>query len=235
MNRLTGMATFAPLAAAGTQRLAPATLGLLLILVMLAACSPFREEVQVEIGSILNSDPLVEPLPLTVGVYYGPDLIGRNEVATDYAYSNGKLRTAWDYQLALGSSSVAAFDRVFGALFERTVRLDRNPPTPSDRAGLDAVIEPRIVSAWRQTIVYEFAFATPTGEEIATWMVEGTADEQKGSDPSEQVEREVRRAVRSAMAKFMLSFEDQYGVRDWLHGRADQNRVAVGRAEEGGG
>ena len=208
---------------------------LLTCLAMLTACSAFQEEIPVEIGDILSSDPLVEPLPLTVGVYYGPDLIERNELAPDYAYRHGELRTVWNYQLPLGSSSMAAFDRVFGAMFERTVRIDRISPAPRDRDGLDAVIEPRIVAARRRSILYEFAFSTPAGEEIARWMVEGTADRQKGSNPSEQARLEVRRAVRNAMAKFMLSFGEQYQVRDWLQDRANQNRMAAGGLQEGGG
>ncbi len=235
MDRLTGVAVCARAVVAEAYGFAPTTLCLLLTMAILAACSPFREEVQVEIDSILDSDPLIEPLLLTVGVYYRPELIGRHEVVTDYTYHNGAPRMVWTYHLPLGAPSVAGFDRVFGALFERIIKIDHNPPSPSDRAELDAVIEPRIVSVWRQTIVYEFAFSTPTGEEIATWMVEGTADEQQASAPSKQAELEVRRAVRNAMAKFMLSFGNQYGVKDWLHGRANQNRVAADRTREDDG
>ncbi|MBT8145125.1 MAG: hypothetical protein KJO55_10510 [Gammaproteobacteria bacterium] len=106
--------------------------------ILLCACSTTVPPTDTEFPT-----PLVEDLPAAVGIYYDDELrnFTYNETVSD--------GTSWTIEL--GQSNLRLFDRLLGAMFDRTVQLRsiddvRNDPT------LDGVIRP---------VLEEYAFLTP--------------------------------------------------------------------------
>jgi len=85
--------------------------------------------------------PLIENLPVSVGLYYDDDLrnFTYNETVSD--------GTSWTIEL--GESNLRLFNRLFAAMFSKTVEIDDIQNSP---AGLDGIIHP---------VLEEYAFLTP--------------------------------------------------------------------------
>jgi hypothetical protein len=86
-------------------------LRMVIVCVLLCGCSAHIEPV-------LARRPLVEPLPLSVGVYFSPEF---------RVYRN-KCETFLCKEYDLGPPSVALFETVLAGVFENTVVLDAMPP-----------------------------------------------------------------------------------------------------------
>lgn len=86
--------------------------------------------------------PLVENLPVAVGIVYDDDLrnFTYNETVSD--------GTSWTIEL--GAANLRLFDQLFASMFERTVELD-DVDDPA-ATGLDGIIRP---------VLEEYAFLTP--------------------------------------------------------------------------
>ncbi len=114
--------------------------------------------------------PLVEPLPLTMGVHFDASL-------TDYVHEED-LELYGKFRIELGSTQVPVFERVFDAMFARTERME-SLDAPS--AGVDAIIVPVVeelqFSIPAQTrsdffeiwIKYKIDIHAPNGELLASW------------------------------------------------------------------
>jgi len=85
--------------------------------------------------------PLIENLPISIGVYYDDDL--RN-----FTY-NETVSDGSSWTIELGQNNTRLFDRLFGAMFSRTTRVDDIENGPDD---IQAIIQP---------ILEEYAFLTP--------------------------------------------------------------------------
>lgn len=114
--------------------------------------------------------PLVDPLPLTMGVHFG-------ETLTDYVHEED-LELYGKFRIELGSTQVPVFERVFDAMFARTVRMES---IDAPNAGVDAIIEPVFeelqFSIPAQTrsdffeiwIKYKIDIYAPDGELLSSW------------------------------------------------------------------
>lgn len=146
-------------------------------------------------------EPLVDRLPLRVGVHYPPAF-------RDYVYrEDGGNGQQWS--IKAGDANVALFDRVFGRLFTDAVRLEALPG-PGAASGFDAYVEPAVdafefatpaqsgtdeYSVW---IRYTLNVYGPDGNLITAWKV--SAYGQSGSA--------VLRAARSMEAATILAMRD---------------------------
>ncbi len=156
-------------------------------------------------------EPLYQPIPATVGIHYGALRDHKTVLEEEYRERGVTYR----YHLALGAPSIALFNRALGAMFERTVQLPASAPSiaPTD-ARLDGVVEVALkniqYSPWKVSLSYAITLHAPDGARLAQWRVLGYGE---GSDPRPN---RLKRAMRSAVAKFMIGFEKKPEVRAWL-------------------
>ena len=177
--------------------------------VFMTACGSSETDYQIDPGAVLSEKPLIEPLPLTVGIYYGPEFRNFETVQTR------RVRDSIDrYHLRLGRPSMALFDLAFGALFAETVALSAAPPWEDGESQLDAAIAPRIESASLSSVRYAFTLTGANGRVIADWTVDGRhAGEISGE---RTVAHSVRLAMRDAAAEFLIGFREEHEIRAWL-------------------
>ena len=144
----------------------------------------------IEITEIGNySQPLVEPLPIDVGVYYSNDFrtyktVQENFLADPSAYSQdvGVTRIS---KIQLGEANVALFDFILSHLFENLTSIQNIPNESENLTNIDLLVEPTISNyiyserqvyfepaAWVR-IEYTINFYSPDGLLISTWALSG--------------------------------------------------------------
>jgi hypothetical protein len=161
--------------------------------------------------------PLIEPLPVTVGVRYGERF---------RAYEYRPNEETW--VVPLGSANVQLFNRMFTAMFERAVPVTNR--TPAARVSeLDAIIQPTLEEYditsptesdpkfYEVSIEYVINLYTADGERLTRWPLTGT-----GRSPSkmmragESVAEATSMAMRDAAAGLVIDFRRAPRVKQWL-------------------
>jgi hypothetical protein len=179
-------------AARGEVVMNKSMVGMVIVCVLLCGCSAHIEPV-------LARRPLVEPLPLSVGVYFSPDI---------RVYRN-KCEAFLCKEYDLGPPSVALFETVLAGMFERTVVLATMPP-PESAQQVIGIIVPAIIHFNPLKITYQLSFYSRAGVELGAWEIDGSA--KFYSTGAEQA----RRAMRDAAAKFVRELREQPVVKSWL-------------------
>lgn len=164
--------------------------------------------------------PLVETLPLRVGVHY-PDAY------RDYTYKEAaEADSGWT--IRAGEANVAMFDSVCRRLFRETVRLDALPAAGT-AAGYDAYLEPTIEA---------FEFATPNqsgtnqysvwiryrlkvydreGTLVTSWPVSAYGQSASATlQPARSMQEATVLAMRDAAATISTGFPRQKAIRRQL-------------------
>ena len=168
-------------------------------------------------------EPLIEPLPYTAGLRYPASL-------TEYTYVED-LPDDVTWRFELGAANQELFDKIIGAMFEKTVHLA--PDTASDPA-VNLIIEPDIealeFSLPRQSrsnqyavwIRYNLRVYRPDGTLLTRWPVSayGQADSRQFKG-SQSMAVAVERAMRDAAATIATGFARQPPVRQLLGGKDD--------------
>lgn len=176
-----------------------------------AGCGTTYSDYEIDPGTVYDGDPLVEPLPLAIGVYYGPGF--RNHEADIKRSGPSRVDR---YHLRLGPASIALFDRVLEAQFADVRHVDRLPPLEVGEPELDAVIEVAFQSVGLMSVGYELALYAPTGKIIAKFEVNGRTHAEYVDEAI--VTRGLRVAMRNAAARFLVDLHDRPDVHIWLAG-----------------
>jgi len=172
--------------------------------------------------------PLVEPLPLKVGLHYDSAL-------TDYSYTED-LPSDVTWSFTLGDVNTKLFDGAFTALFEKTIQVDDTGGTGDPYDGLNAVIEP-ILEAFefslpRQSrseqysvwIRYRLNVYTPDGTLITGWPISayGQSDS-RAFGKSDAMEQAAINALRDAFASIILGFAKEPQIKAALFPESDDD------------
>ena len=140
-----------------------------------------------EIGNY--SQPLIEPLPINVGVYYGNAFstyktTQENFFADPSAYSQdiGVTRIS---KIQLGEANVALFDYILSNAFENLTLVQHFPNESENLKNIELIIEPKLSNyiyserqvyfepaAWVR-VEYTINFYSPEGLQISTWTISG--------------------------------------------------------------
>ncbi|MEO7387539.1 MAG: hypothetical protein ABIX37_11435 [Gammaproteobacteria bacterium] len=162
-------------------------------------------------------EPVVEPLPLDVALYFTDEFANyhyREDVAGD---------SKWDIEL--GKANVALFESVSRRLFRSATRVSARP-TGSGAAAFNVIIEPTIAafefslpsqsatdqySVW---IRYTVKAYRPDGEELKSWNISAYGE----SDatllrPARSMEHATILALRDAAATLTVNFADEARAR----------------------
>ncbi len=166
-------------------------------------------------------EPLVEPLPLKVGLHYSEALTGYTY--TEVLPANG----TWSFDL--GEANTKLFDSVFLTLFETTTQVDTIDAAEQQFSHLDAVIEPAIEAfefslphqsrsdQYAVWIRYNLKVYSSEGELITAWLISayGQSDSKLfGADDS--MEQATIMAMRDAAAMIILGFAKEPEIKKAL-------------------
>ena len=170
--------------------------------------------------------PLIQSLPLSVGVYYPPEL-------ENFEF-NEKMKGIGSFKIGLGQTQTHLFRTAFEALFDEVVPIqsfDTQPP------GLDLLLVPKIhevqISVPQQTrtelyevwLRYSIEMFTPTGQEIHKWGFASygevnTQNYQFLSNVSAHALQDASQwAIRDAVATISFFLVKEPKVRNWLNSR----------------
>ena len=173
-------------------------------------------------------DPLVEVLPVRIGVIL-------DEALTGYEHYEEIPQQA-TYSIHIGDANAVMLDQLFGAMFAETQPVDDVPLGPADRVGLDGVLRPELekyefevpigekdefVEVWMQ---YRLRLYETDGELIVEWPVSGYGKAELGNR-EEALNRATVVAMREVGATISTKFNEQPQVGYWLQER--QNEAAL--------
>lgn len=166
--------------------------------------------------------PLVETLPLDVGIFY-------NTGFRDASHRVERPRER-PWVVEFGAANAELFDEVFRNMFERTVHIEKMPEGGGTVPGVDAILEPRIEEYavltpddsgqkyYAASIKYRIHLFAPDGGFIASWPVNAYGKSQWRAFRDKQALRQASLlAIRDAAAALALEFDDQQQVQAWLH------------------
>ncbi|MEE4277220.1 MAG: hypothetical protein V2I82_01990 [Halieaceae bacterium] len=203
---------------------------LALYVVLLSACA--TKEVTV---SGMFPPPLVEPLPITIGVWYEP------EFANHEFYDEAKGRTDSTWIVKTGEAQVEMWSQLLERMFAGIRPLDARPAPDQMNPAVDAVLIPRVdelqyaIPAHTNIKVYEiwmryaFELVTTQGEPIAEWTM--TAYGKTPTAFLQSDEEAVRLAgvvaLRDAGAHFITSFQKVPEVAQWLESRQTAAQIST--------
>jgi len=205
-----------------TQRLLLALLSATaLVLALLTGCAS-QVDVQAEFPA-----PLVEPLPVSVGVLL-------DEALTQYEHFE-EIPDQITWTIRLGDANRNMLEKVLGGLFATAVPVS-DLPTPESQSPYDGVIKPELekfefevpvrgrdnfAEVWMQ---YRLKLYEPDGDLVADWPVSGYGkSEILRSKREVSLTQAAEVAMREAGAVIVTQFPQQPQVEYWLQQR--QNRV----------
>lgn len=193
-----------------------------LAVLLLSACG---------VGSIQISgsypSPLVEKLPLTLGVYYDESF--KNHHYTEINDSNGRD----EFVVSNGPSQVALFNSLLPAFFEDVVLIDNLDEVPQ-HPELDLVFVPVIeefqlglphktrLDIYEVWLKYNMRLSEADGDYIADWVMTAYGKSPSGTFQSqaEGVNDAAIVALRDLAASFTINFRNIPEVNEWLKERS---------------
>ena len=168
--------------------------------------------------------PLVEPLPVSMGVVIPDELY--NFIYTEDIPD----QSLWT--IALGDANVAMLGPLFEGMFQQTKDIDSLALAAGDGT-LDGVIEPKLekfefdvpqggrdefVEVWLQ---YQITVYEPDGATVIEWPVSGYGKSELLRDAEDAVQRAAVVAMREAGATIATKFSEQPQIKEWLGGIAN--------------
>jgi hypothetical protein len=155
--------------------------------------------------------PVIEPLPLDVGLYY-------NEALQKFTYqkaSSGGIK----YKVILGPPHLKLFERLFGSMFQNATPVHDVKSASSNVHDIDAIIAPTIdeyvvntpddngTDYYEVSIRYQVSVYSPLGELITSWPVTGYGKSRARKFKSGQaVGQATTEAMRDAAAFMAIEF-----------------------------
>lgn len=197
--------------------------GLLAVVMLLGGCAT-----QVEVEGNFPT-PIVNQLPLTVGIYYPPAFSG-------YKYEE-QSESRSDRSIGIGAAQVQLFSTILPALFEKVVPVG-NPQDGATTELVDLVLTLNVddfqytlpketqVKMYEVWIKYNLQLFDPQGQLIADWLLSAY-----GKTPTALLKTEGSAlneamivALRDAGAVFSIGFKQVPEIKQWLEQR---NRSSI--------
>jgi hypothetical protein len=185
---------------------------------VLAGCAGATVQVEGDIPA-----PLVEPMPLKMGMYFEPAL-------TEYVYEE-RITDHGDWRIELGPMQPKLFLQMGSAMFQRAVRVNAITPLAPD---LDGVLAPTIADfqisipaqtrsdAYEVWIKYLIRVYDKSGSLVAEWPLTayGKASQKDygalESTRGPAMQAATMRALRDAGAFLVMGFPRVPAVQAWL-------------------
>lgn len=173
---------------------------------------------------VVQSDfpaPLVEPLPLRMGVIFDDEL--HNYIY----YEELPQHTAWT--IDMGDANVGMLEPLFNGMFSQVALIDSIDEAPV--ANVDGVLVPQLekfefdvpigrrdefAEVWLQ---YALTLFEPNGNVVHRWTVSGYGKSELVRDQEDAVKRAAVVALRDVGATIATRFSEQQPIRYWLGAR----------------
>ena len=189
------------------------------LLGLLLACGPAQVVVQGQFPA-----PLIEPLPLTLGVWYGDDFAGHE------FFDESKSRQESSWIVSTGAAQVQMWDTLLAGMFTRVVQLQTRPRPGQQTPGVDAVFIPHVeelqyaipahtnVKVYEIWMRYRFDLLNASGGAIAEWGMTSYGKTPTAFLQSDQdaVNLAAVMALRDAGANFAANFTRVPAIAQWL-------------------
>jgi hypothetical protein len=188
-----------------------------LALALVSACTATKLETRAALPP-----PLLEQLPVRVGVYYSKEF---------REYVHKETRGTIDYEVNLGPAHVTNLDWLLKAMFREVVHVEDPSHAASITPPLTFVLEPKFEEfsfltpkdvageAFIVTIRYLLTLYDGTGARVDSFTLTGYGRERAHSlGGKEPLAVATQRAMRDAGAKVAVELTDQESVRLLLHG-----------------
>ena len=193
--------------------------GVLCLLSLLVGCGPAEVVVK---GNFPT--PLMTPLPLTMGVWYGDDFSGHE------FFDQAKSRNESGWIVKTGQAQVQMWDTLLAGMFVQLVPMKGQPSPGQMNQVVDAVLVPHVeelqyaITAHTNIKVYEiwmryrFELVTSGGQPIAEWTMSSYGKTPTAFMRSDEaaVNLAAVMALRDAGANFATSFTRVPAVQQWL-------------------
>ena len=192
-----------------------------LLLALLAGCGPTKVKVQ---GNF--PDPLMEPVPLTLGVWY------TEEFANHEFFDEATGRAGSGWVVNTGEAQVTLWDKLLGGMFYQLVHMKGEPGPGQMNQVVSAVLIPHVeelqyaipmhtnVKVYEIWMRYRFELVTTSGESIAEWTMPayGKTPTAFLRSDDDAVNLAAVMALRDAGANFATSFMRVPEVAAWMSG-----------------
>ena len=196
-------------------------LGAALVLLLLAGCGPTTVKVE---GNF--PDPLMEPVPLTLGVWY-PEAFATHEF-----FDEAKTRAESGWIVNTGDAQVAMWDKLLTGMFTEMVHMKGEPAAGQMNQLVNAVLIPHVdelqyaipqhtnIKVYEIWMRYRFELVTTAGEPIAEWTMSAYGKTPTAFLRSDEaaVNLAAVMALRDAGANFATSFTRVPEVAAWMNG-----------------
>ena len=194
---------------------------------LLAACGPNEVVVKPPAGEF--PQPLMEPLPLVVGVWYTEDFAGHEF----FDEAKGRAESSWIVRT--GDAQVQMWDNLYGAMFNELVHMKGKPAPNQMNEVVNAVLIPHVeelqyaipthtnVKVYEIWMRYRFELVTVDGKTIAEWTMPAYGKTPTAFLRSDEaaVNLAAVMALRDAGANFAVTFERVPEVAAWMSGPAE--------------
>ncbi|MEO0436843.1 MAG: hypothetical protein AAF098_08040 [Pseudomonadota bacterium] len=205
--------------AVGARDRSSATVACFFLLMFLGGCA--TKEVSVK-GDF--PPPLLEPLPVTIGVWYEPDFLAHE------FYDEAKGRSDSTWIVKTGEAQVQMWSQLLRGMFDTIVPIENKPSPEQVSQIVDAVLIPRVdelqyaIPAHTNVKVYEiwmryaFELVSTNGDPIAEWTMTAYGKTPPAFLRSDEAAVNLAAvvALRDAGAHFITSFEKVPEVAQWL-------------------
>jgi hypothetical protein len=197
--------------------------GSALLLALLVGCGPAQVVVE---GNF--PPPLMEPLPLTLGVWYGEDF------ATHEFFDEAKSRSESSWIVKTGAAQVQMWDTLLAGMFTNVVAMKAKPGQDQMNQVVDAVLIPHVdelqyaipahtnIKVYEIWMRYRFELVTAGGQSIAEWTMSSYGKTPTAFLQSDEaaVNLAAVMALRDAGANFATNFTRVPAVQEWLQQRS---------------
>ena len=204
--------------------------GVAFLLLLLAGCGPAQVVVE---GNF--PPPLIKPLPLTLGLWYGDDF-SKHEF-----FDEAKSRKDSSWIVSTGTAQVQMWDTLLAGMFENIVHLKNKPGPGQNSRAVDAVLIPHVeelqytipahtsIKVYEIWMRYRFELVMADGTSIAQWTMSSYGKTPTAFLQSDQeaVNLAAVMALRDAGANFAVHFTEVPGVQEWLQAKGVISPVAT--------
>jgi hypothetical protein len=201
-----------------------------LLLTLLAGCGPAKVVVEGQFP-----DPLMDPIPLTLGVWYGDDF------ANHEFFDEAKTRAESGWIVQTGAAQVQMWDTLLSGMFDELVPMKGRPGPGQMNPVVDAVLIPHVeelqyaipqhtnVKVYEIWMRYRFELVTTGGKPIAEWTMPAYGKTPTAFLQTDEgaVNLAAVMALRDAGANFAVTFLRVPDVAAWMDERSTGVTVAA--------